>query len=56
MINPETNLGAPSSVFEGGAFDFAFFLLVPYPPKPFTPPPQPFSPQFSLFTAKHLTS
>jgi hypothetical protein len=35
-INPKTNLGALPSVFEGGAFDFAFFSFLSHPGKPFT--------------------
>jgi hypothetical protein len=32
-INPKTTLGAPSSGFEGGVFDFAFLsICYPYMP------------------------
>ncbi len=54
-INPDTNLGGPHVGFTCGAFDFAFFLPVPLPRKPFTPAPQPFNPQFPPFPAKYLT-
>ena len=37
-INPKTTLGALPSVFEGGAFEFAFFPLVSQVSKPFSTP------------------
>ncbi len=37
-INPKTTLGALPSVFEGGAFDFAFSPLVSHVSKPFSTP------------------
>jgi len=37
-INPKTTLGALPSVFEGGAFDFAFSPLVLHVSKPLSAP------------------
>src|SRR6266852_4389023 len=55
-INPKKTSGAQHVGFTCGAFDFAFFFLVPHPQEPFTPPPRPFNPQILPFTAKHLTT
>src|SRR5207249_10658919 len=45
--------GAQPSVFEGGAFDFAFFVCR-VSVKTIQSTPQPFNPHFRPFTASHL--